>query len=802
MDKLRFALRTLARKPGFAAVAIVTLALGIAANLVIFTVVYSVLLKPLPYPEPERLAMIWEAHLDRPAAAARTTVNPLSYRDWRDGAESFSDIAAFNIWRPTLSGDGPPESVLGSIVTPNFFGVLGVRPMLGPGFVPDNGTPGRDRVAVLSWGLWQRRFGGDPGIVGRTIRVSGEPREVVGVMGPDYRHPEPSYLEQTEIFAPIAFSAEELNRRWRYLRTLGRLADGATMEEAGAELGAVARRLEQAYPETNKNMGVQLVALHEQIFGAVKPALLLLLVAAGLVMLIGCANVANLVLARGHGRRRELAVRTALGASRRHLARQLVGEHLLLTFAGGALALAASAATIRLARSVQTDYLSAIAVVRVDAPVVVFTALVSLAIGVAVGLLPALQASRADLRSSLSEETAAAAATRRGRRFRDALVLAEVAFAVVLLIGAGLLTRSFEQIVSQSPGFHPRDLLTFRVSPPRWRFAEVDDVVRFYDELGRRLEALPGASAAAFVTSLPFTTENWLAQILPGGESRPDERLRSEFHAVTPGYFQAMGIPLVAGRAFTADDDRDAPAVAMVNETLARACFAGEDPVGGRLVTDDGTAYTVVGVVADVLDDGYRGGAEPNFFVPFRQDPSRSMAVVLHTEVDPASLIAAVRHEVQELDGDTPLNRVRTMESLMASTVAPQRLTMLLADVFSLLALVLAGVGIYGVLSYTVSLRTREMGIRSALGAGRRDVLRLVIGQSMAVVASGIVLGVAAALASSRLIASFLFHVAPHDPATLAGVVAVLTAVAAVASYLPARKAARVDPTVAMRAEN
>jgi predicted permease len=802
---VRLAFRSMRRVPTFAVMAILTLALGMGANTAIFTVVNAVLLQPLPWDRPEELAMIWE--LDREGQMGigdpEWTVAPANYVAWRERSNSFSDLGAFNVWGPTLSGDGEPERLVGSIVTPNLFRLLGVMPALGTGFAADHAVPGNDRVVILSHGLWQRRFGGDASVVGRAVRLNGTSYTVLGVLPEAYRHPEPSWIQGTQIFAPIAWE-DPRNRHGRYLRTIGRVRPGVSLEEAEVELAAVARQLETDFPETNRGYGIVLRSVHEELFGGVRRGLLLMLGAAGFVLLIVCVNVANLVLARSHGRRKEFAIRAALGAGRQRLARQLVAENVILALAGGIVGLAAVAGGTRFMRAAEGQYLSNVADIYVDATVIWFMMALAVGTGIVFGLLPVWQTSRADLRTPLLEESAGGGLGLRARRVRSGLVVAEVMLATVLVVGAGLLTRSFVSLIDVPIGFDADGLFTFQVTTPRWRYETEEEVRAFHDQLLPRLNALPGVENTALVSDLPFTTINQFVTVNPVDDQRPpDEAPSVEYRTVGSGYFRAMGIDVIAGRDIRPEDRGNSELVSVVNEAFAARFWPGQAALGKRFMVGsrEPVTTTVIGVVADILDDGFDGATEPRIYRGFSQAPQWGTAVVLRGSVSVSSLAPAIRQEIRELDDEVLTSNFRMMDDVVAATVADERLALALAAAFSLLALALAGVGIYGVMSYAVAERQREIGIRGALGAQRADVMKLVLGHSGLLTLIGTLGGIVFALPLARFLGAFLYGVRLGDPVTLLAAPLALAGVAFMASYLPAARATRISPVEALRSE-
>ena len=811
LHDVRQAVRSLRRVPAFAVMAILTLAIGIGANTAIFTVVNAVLLQPLPYDRPEELALIWQRDLEGDADG-KGTVAPANYMSWLERNNTFSDIAAFNIWFPTLSGEGQPERLVGSVVTPNFFGLLGVAPFLGNGFTPDHVIPGNNRVVVLSYGLWQRRFGGDPNVVGRTVTVNGDQHTVLGVMPESYRHPEPSRLTRNprtsasqpvvQIWGPVSW-ADPMSGHNQYLVTLGRMRPGIDVSTADADLAAIARQLEVEWPEYNTESGVRVISLHEELFGDVRRALLMLLGAAGFVLLIVCANVANLVLARSHGRRKEFAIRTALGAGRQRLARQLVAESVLLTVAGGTVGLVGVQVAMSFLRAIQTHYTSSVADVRVDGSVVLFMMVLALVTGVLFGVLPVLQSSRTDLRTTLTEESASAGVTGRTRRLRSGLVVAEVLLATVLAVGAGLMTRSFTTLISVPTGFETTRLLTFGLTLPRAGYDNPERIQAFHAQLAPRLSGLPGVQRFALVSDLPFTSENRFRMANPVDNPQPAGREPFvEYRSVGSGYFQTMGMDLVAGRDFRPMEGQAGDLPVLINRSMAARFWPNEDPLGRRFRTNPTPAAAVViGVVSDILDDGFDGEFEPRMYQPFDTRPQRFTAVVLRSTVDPTTLVTAVQNEIAALDPQVLASGFVSMDEMASESVADERIALTLAGVFSVLAVVLAGVGIYGVMSYSVGERQREIGVRSALGAQRADVMKLVLGQSGRLTAMGTLGGLALALPLARMLSAFLFEVRWTDPIALGVAPIVLAAVALVASYVPAARATRISPVEALRSE-
>jgi putative ABC transport system permease protein len=794
---LRYGLRRLAGSKGFTLVAVGALALGIGANTAIFSVVNAVLLRPLPYPEPGQLVQLYEA---RPRQnMARVDVSPHEFLAWADEGRSFQQLAAVDFASFNLTGRGEPERVSGALVTASYFPLFGVAPAHGRAFLAEEDQPGRANVVVLGHDLWRQSFGADPSVVGRAVQLDGVSCTVVGVMPKGFRLPQDAKLAR-----PIAFDAEDRTRSGNhYLTVYGRLREGVTREAAAAEVAAVAARLEQTFAPATVGHQVTLAPLHEELVGDVRPALLVLLGAVGLVLLIACANLANLLLARAAARRKEVAVRAALGASRWRIVRQLLAESVLLSAAGGALGLLLAVWGVDLLVGLDPAGVERVREVTLDAGVLAFTVALSLVTGVVFGLAPALQASKTDFVETLKEGGRSTGGAARSR-LRSALVVSEVALTVVLLVGAGLLVKSFRRLLDVDPGLDPRGVLTLDLSLPSTKYAEGRQVTAFYRELLESAAALPGVEAAGAVSVLPLAgnDNSNFVQIEGRPPLPPGQALRAGRRNATADYFKALRIPFKAGRGFADSDSAEAPRVAVINEAMARAFFAGEDPVGKRLRTGDNSPWvTVVGVVGDVRHRGLDVDVRPEMFFHATQTPSREMTVVLRAAGDPLSLVAAARERVRAVDADQPVGNVKTMEARVAESVASRRFAVLLLGLFAVVAAVLAALGLYGVVSYTVAQRTHELGLRLALGARPADVLRLVIRQGMLMTLVGAGLGLVAALALARLMSDLLFGVGAYDPATFALVPLLLVAVAFLACYVPARRATRVDPMVALRHE-
>jgi putative ABC transport system permease protein len=803
---LRYGVRVLLKNPGFTAVAVIALALGIGANSAIFSVVNKVLLSPLPYKDPDGLVMVWED--DTKHGYPNNTPAAANYVDWRDQNQVFEGMAAIADQSFNLTGAGEPERLTGRRVSASLFPLLGVAPQAGRTFAPEEDRPGANRVVVLSHGLWQRRFGSDRDVAGKTLTLNGESYEVVGVMPAHFHFPS----REDELWVPIAFTPQEAaNRNRHYLKVVARLKPGVTVERAQAEMSTIASRLRQQYPEQNTDLGATVVPLHEQVVGKIRLALLVLLGAVGFVLLIACANVANLLLARAAARQKEIALRVALGASRMRLIRQFLTESVLLAAVGGALGLLLAVWGVSLLKSFIPESISQVGDIGVDAKVLGFTLLVSLLTGLVFGLAPATQASGFNLNETLKEGGRDSSSGSRGNRIRGALVVTEVAISLFLLVCAGLLINSFLRLRSVDPGFKVENLLTMGVVLPQEKYTTQERRSAFYKDLIGRVEALPGVRAAAVTNWIPLVNQGDSIGVSVEGHPDPPpgqgKRPVVVTRVVSPNYFRAMGIQLLQGREFDEGRDRvDSPSVVLVSEALARRYWPGESAVGKRVnpgdPNDPADWCEVIGVVKDVRQFELAADPKPQMYFTYAQAGFFAPRhLVVATDVDPLTVAGSVRSAVWEVDKDQPVSDVNTMEEVLSESLARQRFSMLLLGIFAALALVLAAVGLYGVMSYTVAQRTREIGLRMALGAQRGDVLRLVVGQGLKLVLLGVVIGLVASVALTRVMTSLLFGVSATDPATLAAISLLLIAVAALASYIPARRATRVDPLIALRYE-
>jgi predicted permease len=811
LQDVKYAVRALAKKPGFAAIAVLTLAVGIGGNAAIYSVVRAVLLRPLPFPSPDEVVQVFSTSVKAPQAMAGTA-SPPDFTDWRRESTSFTELAAVNASSYAVTGAGvPAEQVSGASVTGGFFAVLEVPALHGRALRLEDDALGGPRVVVLSEAFWTRRFGRDPAAIGRTITIEADDFRIVGVMPRGFAYP-----LQSELWLPLRFDARELTtqRGAHYLDVIGRLREGVSIAQASEELDAIAARLAEAYPSTNRDSRIAVHGLRTAMVGDLRTPLFVLLGAVGFVLLIVCVNMANLVLTRALGRSRELAIRSALGAGRFRLVRGVLVESGVLALAGGAGGLILAVWVSRTVASVDGGLgVPLLDQTRVDGTVLAFTAAISLAVAVLVGLLPALQTSTLrDLAGRMRESGSAVTADRQRQRLRAALIVAETSLAVVLLVGAGLLLRSFLHMASVDLGFELRGVQTFSVSLPDSAYDTPEERAAFLDALTTRAAALPGVAAAGAIFGLPLTNFGYTISMstLDGRRLDNDEQMaRSmQVRVVTPDYHRAMGIAVVRGRALDATDRRGGQPVVLINETAASRLWPGEDPLGrqftlGTRMGQGGLSAggVVVGVVRDVRDAGPVHAPRPTVYLAHAQFPMGFASLAIRSASDAPVAINAIQALVAELDPNVPIFRVRTMEQLVANATAQPRVYVLLLGLFAAVAVLLAALGIYGVLAHAVSQRTREIGIRLALGAGRRGVVATVVGQAGVLALTGLGIGLVLALGLTRLLGPLLFQVSPRDTATYAAVASALLAVALVAALVPARRAARVDPVLALKCE-
>lgn len=799
---LKFSARSLLNRPALTIIAVLTLAIGIGANSAIFSTINALLLKPLPFPDQERIVAVWDKVPSR--GVERNEVAMANYLDWSAQSNSFQQLGLYRWWSTNLTGSDYPERVQGFQVTTNFLEIVGVKPLLGRGFSADQNQPGKDAVALLTYSLWQRRFGADPNIVDKTISTNGVTRTVIGVMPPDFNYP-----KGAEIYAPIAITPELARSRGNHSYLgIGRLKPGVTLQSAQVDLDRIATQLEHQFPETNTGRGIVVYPILADTVRMYATALWVMMAAVGFVLLIGCANVANLMLARAAGRQREIALRSALGASRFRIVRQLLTESVLLGLAGGVLGTMIAYWGVEAIRAGNPGEAARFAPgwnhLGINLSVLAFTMLISVLSGVLFGLAPAWQLSKPDLNTALKEGSRQT--TSSSHRLRGLLVVAEVALSLMLLVSAGLLIRSFLQLVKTDAGFNSDNLLTMSLVLPAAKYKDEPQTAAFYSELIRRVRALPGVESAAIVNYLPLGGSNSSDVFLVEGvpEPPPGQEFVGRYRVCTPDYFQTMGIPVQKGRGFTEQDKAGAPPVVVVNETLARKYWPNQDPIGKRIrfsgPIERNPWIQVIGVVKDVKHELNLPVTE-DYYLPHAQDSWNSMVLVAKTKVDPLILAAPIQQEVATLDKDQPVFDVRTMREVRSGSLALYSFSSVMLSIFAAVALLLAAIGIYGVMSYAVTQRTQEIGIRMALGARVRDVLKLVVRNGMSLAVIGVIVGLAGAYALTRLLASLLVGVAPTDIVTFSIVTFALLVVALLACYIPARRATKVDPLVALRYE-
>jgi putative ABC transport system permease protein len=801
---LTYAVRRLYRAPAFTAIAVLTLALGIGANSAIFSVVNGVLLKPLPYPESNRLVSVYHV-----SEGHRVVMSGPDFVDAVQHANSLENAAASHRTRIVLTGQGEPVALEAAEVSASLFNVLRVTPILGRTFDADQDTPGKTHVIVLSYGLWRERFGGAPDVIGRRITIDGVPREVIGVMPAGF-----SFPEARDAWTPLVYDYDFVSKQrgaWQY-DVVARLKPGVTPEQSAAEVGAIGKNLARQYPDSNDGVDITTLPLREAIVSNVRSSVLVLSGAVAFVLLIACANVANLLLARAASRESELAVRTALGAGRGRLIRQLLTECVILAAIGGGVGILIASWSVSLLTSLKPAGIPRLDAVGVDGTVVLFTFLIAVLTGLVFGVFPAVHATRG-LAGALKDGGRGALTTRGGARTRSALVIAELALALLLLVGAGLLMRSFLRLQAVDPGFRPDHALTFNLTLPELRYAEDEPRVAFFDQLLPKLAALPGVRGVGAVMGVPLVGIHFSLSFKVEGRPpvRPADAPSMQVRVASPGYFSTIGIPVTRGRGFTDDDRPGSPPVVLITESAARQFFPNEDPIDKTITLGWGktdrhgvrhaAGGRVVGIVGDVKDAGLAEPDPPQLYMPLRQWPIGWMSIVMKTAVPPETLTGAARAAVYAIDPDLAVSNESTLDHIVARSISQPRFYLLMLGTFAVLALTLAAVGIFGVLSYAVSQRTREIGIRMALGAQGRTVVGLVVRQAMLLVAAGLACGTIAALLLSQTMTRMLFGIDPTDPVTFVAVAGILGGVAMLASYLPARRATRVDPIVALRAE-
>jgi putative ABC transport system permease protein len=803
LKDLRYGFRSLLKRPGFTLIAVVTLALGIGASTSIFTVVDAALVRGLPYKSPARLYHMWEVTPQKQFGQRE-----FSYPDYQDYQQNqvCEGIAAYTGGGAILSGRGEAERIAAPAVTANFFSVLGVEPLIGRTFQPGDDKPGAPKVTVLTYGMWQRWFGGDRGVIGESLTLNAESYTVIGVLPASFQFA----FRPADLWRPYQPTEAQLTRRFMHgTNLIARLKPGVSVEQAQTELGVIAGRIEQANKESHAGTGLKLVPLQEQVVGQVKPILMVLLGAVGFVLLITCANVAGLLLTRSISRQKEVAIRAALGASRWRVIRQLLTESALLSLAGGAggllIAYWGIGAIVGVMPESQLSALPFLQTLHLDWRILGFSFGLSLMTGMIFGLVPALQSSRLDLNEVLKEGGRNASAGA-GHRLRSAFVITEIALAVVLLVGAGLMMKSLLRLLQTNPGFDPQKVLTMTIVLPAGKYDDPKRQISFQDQLKQRVQSLPGVSGAGTINILPMQAGNTTRFNVEGDPvPPPGQEIEANIRNVNETYFQTLGVPLLAGRMFDERDSDGAPGVVIIGKSVADKVFAGRNPVGRRLVYTGVQAPPdlIVGVVADVKVTGLDDAIRPVLYYPFRQSPGLATNLVVRTDVDPDNLATAVRNEIRALEPEAAIFNVNTMEQLISSSPAAfmRRFPALLISLFAGLALLLASIGIYGVVSYSVSQQTHYIGVRMALGAQASDILKMVLKQGLGLALAGMAIGVVAAFALMRLLQSLLFEVQAHDLATFVFVIGTLFVVALLACYLPARRATRVDPLVALRYE-
>ena len=808
---IRYGFRSLWKRPGFTAIAVITLALGIGANTAIFSVVNATLLRPLPFRDPERVVMIWGFLPKMAQTADKLPSSSGNFVSLHNQNHTLEQLAAFRSWSWQLTGGSEPELLQGARVSADFFSAIGVAPMMGRTFTPDEDLPNRAPVAIIGYGVWQRHFGADQNVIGKTMTLTGQTVMVVGVMPRGFQFPGGAnmipglqFALQNDVWMPLALTDEEKRQQGNLnLALIGRLKSGVSPNQAQLEL----RGLQQNLPLGTVGYTVNVVPLHQQMVGKIRKLLLVLLATVAFVLLIACANIANLLLARATSRQKEIAIRAALGAGRVRLIRQLLTESLLLSLVGGALGFLLAVWGSSLLVSLIPEDVPRVHEVSVDGRILAFTLLISFVTGVVFGLAPALQAAKLDLNASLKEGLRGTTAGLRENRFRGLLVVSEVAMAVVLMVSASLLIKSFVRLLEVKPGFNPSHVLTMDVQLPNLppsRYAKEEAQTAFFAQLMDRIKALPGVQGAGSVVTLPLTGAFESTDLiiegrpkLPSGQE-PD----ADYTTVTTDFFQTLQIPLLKGRQFTARDSKEAPGVIIINDILARSYWPNEDPIGKRFTVGfEKSPREIIGVVGSIKQTTLDADVRPAMYMPHLQSPNSGMTLIVRTSGEPLALAAAVREQVRALDKDVPVTHIQTMDQVFGASVAQPRFSMLVVGLFAALALILSSVGIYGVMAYSVSRRAHEIGVRMALGARTSQVMQLVLKEGMVLALMGIAIGLFGAFALTRLMATLLYGVGAKDPFTFVSVATLLAVVALIACYIPARRATKVDPLVALRYE-
>ena len=808
---LRYSARALLKHPGFIVTIILILALGIGANTAIFSVVNAVLIRPLPYEAPERICMIWETNLSK--NVKRTIVSPANFLDWKEQNQVFDYMSAFRFWFFNVTGDGDPQRYQGARVSASFFPLLGTKPALGRNFQPEEEQVGRDRVVILGHGLWQTRFGGNQNVLGQSMIIDNEPYTIIGVLPASFRFPRVLNGELV-LWMPMAFKQEQLTREDHSMIAYARLKQGVTLSQAQEEMDRITQRLAQEYPKTNAGWGAQVNNLQEQATEPIEPTLLILMVVVGFVLLIACANIANLLLARTTARRKDFAIHLALGSSQFRLLRLLVVESLLLSLAGGLAGLVLAYWAINVLDAVLPENrVPHLERFSLDLRVLGFSLAVSILVGVIIGLIPGLRAHRFNLNQTLNEGGRADSETRGGRRLRNALVVLEVALTVPLLISAALMLKSSYLLQNVNRGIDLNNVLTMQTSLPKAKYSNPQQTAAFYHQVLQRVQVEPGVQSASAVNFIPLTNlgDATAINIEGGAPPPPGEKITVSYRVIDPNYFRTLGIPLLRGRYFTEQDNDETHGVVMINQTMARRYWPNEDPLGRRLQpqfppgevpwrpASTNTWLTIVGVVGDVKDDSSSDETAPEMYLPYLQNPSSLMSILVRSNGDPLRLAQSVRAQVLSVDPDQPVYNIKSMEDVLSDAVAEPRVVTSLLATFATIALALAAIGVYGVMAYSVVQRRQEIGVRMALGAHKPHVLKLIVGHGLKLVLIGVVIGLIAAFAATRIISNQLYGVTATDPVIFAFVSLLLVAVAVLASYLPARRALQVDPIIALR---
>jgi predicted permease len=813
---IRYGWRILRRNPGFATVVVLTLAIGIGANAAIFSVVYAVLLRPLPYPNPDRIVIVFETDANR--KLTRGTVSPAELLDWQDMNHSFEALSGIRPSNVTLTGNGEPEQTWAVHTSGNLFRMLGLKPVLGRDFVAEEEQPGHEKVAMISYGLWQRRFGGDAGIIGKSMLIDFQPYTLIGVL------PRGFSLFGTnaafDVWVPFAFNRAQLDREDHELVVLGRLKSGVPIRVAQTEMETIMAALQKQYPTVDQKLGIRIAAFQQEFTKNFRQALPVLFAAVIFVLLIACANVANLILARAAVREREIALRAALGAGRRRILRQLLTESVVLSLIGGAFGALVAYGGIHFLRLVlpaaggphEIPFAGRLAL---NGNVLAFILGLSMLTGILFGFAPAIHISRSRLGESMKEGSRGSTSGRRGHFFRSSIIVTEVALSLMLLVGAGLLIRSFALLMSEDIGFNPANLLTMQLWLPDANYSAPAQVTNFYQQVLTQTDAIPGVKSAAAINFLPFSGWADYCDFEIAGRTTPPsgDQFTSRYRVIDSQYLSTMGIPVQKGRDFASSDGPDSAGVALINKALVLRYWPDENPIGKQIRVHFPAVktpwqpqpldswLTIVGVVGDLREWDWGIEKIPVLYLPFTQNPSRLMSIVIRANGDPGQLTSAVRHIVDRLDANLPVTKIHAMDELLAQSVSQRRLSMLVLAVFAAVAMLLAAVGIYGVMAYTVAQRTHEIGIRMALGAERADVLHMIVGDGMRLAGLGLIAGLIASVIAMRFLQSQLYGVRPTDPFTFICVAAVLSVVAAMASYFPARRATEVDPLVALRHE-